>query len=394
MQRLLFLFFFFPFVFLTQQGSAVDILVNWAVPLKKEFASVKKRELAGVLYHDGVIVAALRNGHMAAFDRAGRKVGERRFNGSFTVPPLVVGDGILAGESNTVHFLAMDLSDRWVVHGKSPLVAQPLLRPEGIYLQFTENTVYLVDPLTGFLRANYTFYGETPLSYAILATPVSYGEKVAFGFSNGQIIFFIHRVAEREGVEEIIPYNKYHTGSSHSSFFDERNFFDVFSFLPSSEGMFFFSNGEKSGLLRLSDGAIHTFEGSLRNLRFEQFGNGEIVGYGEGGVWIFTRDGLVKRTVMRTGSFVSNYIPAGRYIFLTETSGTITIYDPTLTFPLASICVPHGISGHAEWAEGALYFISDMGVLYSLSVMEQRRVQKILAKEGKTGNKSADLLEK
>jgi len=306
----------------------------------------------------------------------------------------MLGEDILACESGTVRLLAPDLTDRWVLNGKSPLVAPPLLLPEGLYLQFVENTLYLVDPATGAIRANYTFYGDNPISYAVLTAPVPYGEKVAFGFSNGQVILFVHRVERTSGVEEILPYNKYQTGDGRMSFLDKREFFDVFSLLPVAEGMFLFSNGEASGLLRAGDGTVTRFEKHLRNLRFEPFGGDEVVAYGEGGAWLLSKDGTVRREVLKSGSFVSDYVPAGGYAFLAETGGAVTLYDAALSAPLDSVRIPQGVSGRAAWDGDALYLLSDMGVLYSFGVVERQKVQKILAKETKAGNNSADLSSK
>ncbi len=371
-------------------ADPVAFVVNWAVPLKKEFSSIKKREFSGVVYHDGVVYAVLRNGRIAAFDRAGRKLKERRFTGQFVVPPMVLKEGILVGESQVVRLLAPDLSDRWVLSGKSPLVASPLLRPEGLYLQFVENTVYLVDPESGALRANYTFYGEDPLSYVFLGSPVGVGEKVAIGFSNGQIIFFLHRVTG--GVDELLPYNKYQTGDGQVFIGDKRQFFDIFSLLWDKGDLLFFSNGEKSGIVRTSDGRITLFDKHLKNVRFTPDSGGvAFVAYGERGVWLLGNDGHVIREVFPSDSFVTNYVSAGNYVLFTEAGGDVSLYDEALERRLAMIRIPQGVSGQVAWDGTSFYLLSDMGVLYSLGVVETQKVQKILAKDAKAGNNSAVL---
>ncbi len=371
-------------------AESADLVLNWAVPLKKEFASIRKREFSGVVCYDGMVFALLRDGRIMVFDRAGRKVRERRFTGQFVVPPVVLEGGILVGESQIVRLLAPDLSDRWVLAGKSPLVAPPLLRPEGLYLQFVENTVYLVDPATGTLRANYTFYGEEPISYSFLSAPVSVGEKVAVGFSNGQIIFFLHRIAGT--VEEILPYNTYQTGNGQISFGDKRQFFDLFALMWDEREMLFFSNGEKSGILNAADGRITPFDKHLRNVRFAPLaGSDMVVAYGEGGVWLIGKDGNMAREVLRSDSFVTGYTPADDYVLFTESGGAVSLYDKALSRRLVVVPVPLGISGGAAWDGRSFYFLSDMGVLYSFGVMETQKVQKILAKEMKAGNNSAVL---
>ncbi len=393
--------FRFLMVFLLCWGtvsSAAEIVVNWAVPLKKEFASIKKREFAGVICRNGEIVVALRDGRVAVFDRAGRKLRERRFAGQFVVPPVEVAGGILVGESQVVRLLNTDLSDRWIVNGKSPLAAPPLVRPEGIYLQFVENTLYLVDPDSGMVRANYTFYGEDPLPYLLLANPISVGEKVFAGFSNGQIISFLYRAGG--GSEELLSYNKYQTGDGQVLFGEKRRFFDLFSLWWDGGGTIFFSNGEKSGTVRTTDGRITLFEAPketqpLRNVRFAPLpGSADeaVVAYGEGGVWLIGKEGVVMRKVLHSEGFVGSYTTGGGYALFADSSGVITLYDGMLTQVRATIRIPQGVSGAAARDGRSFYLLSDMGVLYSLGVAEDQKTQKILAKETKAGNNSAVLL--
>lgn len=359
-------------------AAAEELLVNWAVPLKKEMASIKKREYAGLLYHDGRIYAALRNGRLVMFDRAGRKRGERRFSGEFIIPPMAAGEGILVCESNVLRALNADLTERWQVAGKSPIVAPPLMRPEGIYLQFTENTIYLIDPNTGAIRANYTFYGDNPLSYAMLGRPVVYGDKAAFGFSNGQIIFFLHKKEAATGIEELLPYYKYQTGDA-SSLFDKKEFYDLFSLLPGAEGMLLFSNGEMGGVVRVTDGSV-TKTAEMRNLMLGELSDGSILGYGEGGALLLAKDGTVMKRLFKSDSFVSGYIPAGEYAFFTETGGAVSLYDAQLSGKITGTRIPQGVSSGGVWGDGALYVLSDMGVLYSFGVAKHEKGQKILEK--------------
>lgn len=359
-------------------AAAEELLVNWAVPLKKEFASIKKREYAGLLYHDGYLYAALRSGRIVVFDRAGRKLGERHYSGEFFIPPVKAAGGILVCESNTVRLLKPDLTELWSVPGKSPVVASPLVTPDGIFLQFAENTVYLVDPATGATRANYTFYGDNPLSYAMLGRPVAYGDKTAFGFSNGQILFFLLKKDAASGIEELLPYYKYQTGDA-SSFFDKKEFYDIFSLLPGAEGTMLFSNGETGGAVQVTDGSV-TKRAEMRNLMLVELADGNIIGYGEGGALIIAKDGTVQRRLFATPGFVTGYTPAGEYAFFTDSNGLVSLWDGALTGRLDGTRIPQGVSNGGVWADGSFYLLSDMGVLYSFGVVKNPKVQKILEK--------------
>ncbi|HOW50677.1 MAG TPA: PQQ-binding-like beta-propeller repeat protein [bacterium] len=359
-------------------AAADELLLNWAVPLKKEFASIKKREYAGLLYQEGHIYAALRNGRLIVFDRAGRKKGERRFSGEFLIPPVATEGGIIVCESNIVRSLKPDLTEQWQVTGKSPVVALPLLRPEGLYLQFSENSIYLVDPSDGAIRANYTFYGENPLSYAMLGRPVVYEDKTAFGFSNGQIIFFLHKKEAASGAEELLPYYKYQTGDTRA-LLDKKEFYDIFSLLLGAEGTLLFSNGETGGVVRVTDGSV-TKRAELRNLLLAELADGNVVGYGEGGALLLAKDGTVLRRLFASDSFVSGYLPMGDRAVFTETGGAVSVWDGQLTEKMAGTIIPQGVSSGAVRGEGAFYVLSDMGVLYSFSVVKNPKVQKILEK--------------
>lgn len=359
-------------------AAAEELLVNWAAPLKNEFASIRKREYAGVFYHAGHLYATLRDGRIVVFDREGRRLGERRFSGEFIIPPVAAPGGILVCESNTVRLLKPDLTEIWNVPGKSPVVSSPLVSSGGIFLQFAENTLYLVDPLTGAIRANYTFYGEDPLSYALLGRPVVYGDKTAFGFSNGQIIFFLLKKDAASGVEELLPYYKYQTGGS-AAIFDKREFHDIFSLLPGAEGNLLFSNGEGGGAIQVADGSV-TKRAEMRNLTLVELAGGEVLAYGEGGVLLLAKDGTVSRRLFATTGFVTGYVAGGGYAFFTDSLGAVSVWDGALTGRLTGTRIPQGVSSGGVWVEGSFYLLSDMGVLYSFGVVKNPKVQKILEK--------------
>ncbi|HNT27874.1 MAG TPA: hypothetical protein PKH10_06830 [bacterium] len=358
--------------------GAEELVINWAVPLKNEFASIKKREFAAPLYRDGLIYVALRDGRLMVFGRDGRKAGERRFTGGFVVPPVEIAGGVLVCESHTAHLLENgSLRDRWAVAGRSPVVARPISQPEGLYLQFLEHTVYLVDPADGAVKANYTFYGESQLSYLMLSQPVAYEDKRVFGFSNGQVFFFLYR-KDSYGVDEILPFYKYQTGEIQVGA-EKRDFYDIFSLLPGSEGMLLFSNGEAGGSIRVSNGAV-TKTGELRNLTLKERADGTVLAYGEAGALVLAKDGTVERRLFSSPSFVTGIVEAGSYALVTEMHGVVSLYLADLSRKLATVRIPQGVSNGGVWGDGAFYLLSDMGTLYSFGVVKKEKDQKILEK--------------
>ncbi len=342
---------------------AQTALIEWAVPLKKNKSALSYRETGGVLLFGEKLLVTTRDGRVMAFSKTGKKIRSVRLGREITLPPVAVGEKIVVAAGNSLFLLDSKLSVIWEVKGKAPVISEPVMWKSDLVAQFSDNSIYLVDMEKGTVKANYVSYIKNEISYARLSSPKVVDDKLAVGFSNGTIVYFIHRI-NRAGAEELVPFYRFKT-AGFSSYMEKREFYDIFSMLPMSDHLLF-SNGERGGIV-LSGKTIE--KKGMGNMRLELLSKGEVVGYGEGGVVIISESGDILRTALETERFVSTLSRGDRFAMAAEQEGNIYIMDRDLKELRFSFSIPDGVSGSIAADGDRFYFISNRGVLYSLLLL-------------------------
>jgi hypothetical protein len=353
--------------------NAQELMIEWAVPLKKNLVQINRREQGGITIFGKDLLVSTRSGDLHLFSDKGNIKKTVTFDGEFFLAPVVVDDGnVLVSVSNSIFMLNSSLEFVWSVSGKAPVASNPFVTPEYVMVQFHDNSIYLLDRKTGAIKTAYTSYSDEEVSYMRLPDPLMVDDKYVFGFSSGTIVFFIIRKTGAN--EEIVPYFRFKTSKSTRSF-DKKDFFDLLSIVPFKDTVMF-SGGEYGGYIL--EGKMERLE-NMRNLNLLIEKSGIYTGFGEGGIFSFDENGGLISKVFNSVNYVSNLINAGDYGFATTTGeGSIISYNEGYVHLLSkdyskvlfSIMIPNGVSAKAAVNDKAAYIISDMGVVYKLKVVK------------------------
>jgi outer membrane protein assembly factor BamB len=361
------LFLSFPAV------SGIELFLDWAKPLKKELVQLNKREIGGIVNFGENVLVATRSGRLHLFTPTGKIKKTLLFDGEFSLVPLVLDDGsVIVTVSNSVIMLDSALDQIWSVAGKAPVASTPLVEENNIFVQFHDNSIYMIERSTGAIRTAYTSYSDEDISYLRLPAPLKVDDKYVFGFSNGSIVFFMLRQSGQNA--ELVPYFRFKTAKT-SNTFDKKNFFDLLSIVPHKDTVLF-SGGEYGGLI--IEGKPEPLE-NMRNINIVKKDKKGYTGFGEGGIFLFDEEGVFVSKPFSTNNYVTNLLEHKECCIITTTGeGSIISYSEGHIFLLCenmkkqiqSIMVPNGISGKATLNDGSLFVLSDKGVVYKFKVVE------------------------
>ncbi len=395
-----FFFIFFIFLFSFQVFAEFDenagkapvfvkkgephLAIEWAVPLKKNQVQVNRREEAGVTFFGDDLLVATRAGELHLFGKNGGLKVTAVFEGECTVAPLAVDEThVLVPVSNSVFMLELVTEKKgkrtgyswkvlWNVTGKASVATRPFIYDDKfVLIQFHDSVIYVVDKESGELKNMYSDYENSEeLAVVRLAPPVVVDGKIVFGFSDGTITFFMLR---DEGKVDLIPYYKFKTAGSMKRF-EKRDFFDVLSFIGIEDSILF-SGGEYGGVI--VSGTPTKLE-NMEDLQLFKYGNG-FAGFGRRGIFIFDEDGKFKSQPFKSMNYVTNLVQgngfavamtSGEGPMLGDTDAFIYLLSPDFTQVYYSMMIPNGVSSNAVSERNALYFVSDMGVLYKFKVLK------------------------
>ena len=360
------------------------LAIEWAIPLKKNQVQVNRREEAGVTLFGEDLLVATRAGELHLFGKNGELKVTAVFEGECTVPPLAVDEKhALVPVSNSVFMLELVTEKKgkktdyswkvlWSAAGKATVATQPLIYKDKLVLiQFHDSVIYVVDKESGELKNMYSDYENSEeVAVVRLASPILVEEKVVFGFSDGTITFFMLR---DDGKVDLIPYYKFKT-SNNVRRFEKRDFFDVISFIQIEDSILF-SGGEYGGVI--VGGKPVKLE-NMEDLQLFKYGSG-FAGFGRRGIFMFDDDGKFKSQPLKSMNYVTNLVQgngfavamtSGEGPMLGDTDAFIYLLSPDFTKVHYSMMIPNGVSSNAVCDRNAVYFISDMGVLYKFKVLK------------------------
>jgi len=360
------------------------LAIEWAIPLKKNQVQVNRREEAGVTLFGEDLLVATRSGELHLFGKNGGLKVTAVFEGECTVAPLAVDEThALVSVSNSVFMLELVTEKKgkktdyswkvlWNIAGKATVATQPLIYEDKfVLIQFHDSVIYVVDKESGELKNMYSDYENSEeLAVIRLATPIFVDGKIVFGFSDGTITFFMLR---DEGKVDLIPYYKFKTSNSTRKF-EKRDFFDVLSFIQIEDSILF-SGGEYGGMI--VGGKPVKLE-NMEDLQLFKYKKG-FAGFGRRGIFIFDEDGKFKSQPLKSMNYVTNLVrgngfavamTSGEGPMLGDTDAFIYLLSPDFTKVHYSMMLPNGVSSNAVCDKNAVYFISDMGVLYKFKVLK------------------------
>lgn len=365
---------FFVVLFLFSSAlEAQELMIEWAVPLKKNLVQLNRREQGGVTIFGKDILVSTRSGDLHLFSDKGSIKKTVTFDGEFFLAPIVVDDGnVMVSVSNSVFMLNSSLELVWSVSGKAPVASNPFVTQEYVMVQFHDNSIYLLDRKTGAIKTAYTSYSEEEVSYMRLPEPLMVDDKYVFGFSSGTIVFFMVRKVGAN--EELVPYFRFKTSKTTRSF-EKKDFFDLLSIVPFKDTVMF-SGGEYGGYIL--EGKVNPLD-NMKNLNLLIEKNGKYTGFGEGGIYSFDENGVFVSKIFNSLNYISNLMPVSDFAFASTTGegsilayseGHIHLMSKNYSKVLHSIMIPNGVSAKAAVNDKAVYVISDMGVVYKLKVVK------------------------
>lgn len=358
-----------------------QLMIEWARPLKKNLVQVNRREQGGIAaFRDGILVTT-HSGDMHYVSSKGEIKLTATFDGTFSIVPLVINEKhVIVSVSNKVYMLELveeskrlDWKVLWHVSGKSSVASVPFVRDDKtVYIQFHDNSIYLVNKADGTLITSYSdFEKNDDVSVLRLPSPLVLDDKIVFGFSNGTIIFFMQRAGSFR--EELIPYYKFKTSNSVARF-EKKEFYDTLSIVPIEDSILF-SNGEYGGAI--VDGKPTKYE-NMEDLQLLSVPTG-IIGYGKRGVMQFDAEGKFVKQLFKSTNYVTNLAitesfavvtTSGEGPMLGNSDGFIYLYAPDFSRMYHSIMVSNGISGKMAAVGNTIYLLSDKGVLYKFNILK------------------------
>ena len=360
------------------------LAIEWAVPLKKNQVQVNRREEAGVTFFGDDLLVATRAGELHLFGKNGGLKVTAVFEGECTVAPVAVDEKhVLVSVSNSVFLMELVTEKKgkkteygwkvlWKIDGKASVAAQPFIYEDRLVLvQFHDSVIYVVDKESGELKNMYSDYENSEeLAVVRLAQPVIVDGKIVYGFSDGTITFFMLR---DEGKIDLIPYYKFKTANSMRRF-EKRDFFDVLSFVQIEDSILF-SGGEYGGVI--VDGKPVKLE-NMEDLQLFKYENG-FAGFGRRGIFLFDENGKFKAQPFKSMNYVTNLVTgdgfavamtSGEGPMLGDTDAFIHLLSSDFTKDYYSMMIPNGVSSNAVSDRNAVYFVSDLGVLYKFKVLK------------------------
>ena len=374
------IFILFLFIFSLQLYSA-PLLIEWARPLKKNLVGENRREQGGISSFGKDILVVTRNGSMHLFSTKGELKRSVKFDGEFYFTPETTEKGeIFVPVSNTLFCLDENFNVKWSISGKAPISSEPFIDDDKVFVQFHDNSIYLVDRSTGEIRTTYTYYTNDEISFIRLAKPFYMEDKIVFSFSNGMVFYFALR-KNSAGTEELVPWFRIRTSKQQRSL-DKRNFYDLLSVIPLNETVLLYSGGEYGGII--SEGKSTELK-KMRNVRLIKEEDGSLSGYGEGGIFLYGPEGSFLldesgesvATPFVSENYVTNNIKVGNSrVVTTVGAGSMISYNEGFIYLLSedyskvlySVMVPNGVSAKGLLHQGSVYILSDMGVLYKLNI--------------------------
>jgi len=353
--------------------SAEKLVLEWAVPLKDNILTqLNQREQGGITVFGKELLVMTSKGEMHLFSTKGTIKKTIKFDGEFIHMPQVLDDGnLLVTVSNSIFLLNSKLEKIWSTSGKAPFASRPLVKGPNIYAQFMDNSVYLLDRKNGEIKTAYSYYTDEDISMMRLSAPFFSNDKIVIGFSNGMIIYFMHKM---DPTEELVPYFKFKTARS-MKLLEKKEFFDILSIIPYKDTIIF-SNGENGGII--VDGKIKKIK-KMRNLNLIREKDNSITGYGETGILKFAQDGKFLEQPFKSKGYVTNCLNLGSSRFITTTGagsiinyneGHIHLLSPDYKKTLFSIMIPNGVSAFATFKGNSVFIMSDMGVVYRFNVIK------------------------
>ncbi len=375
---------FFSFFFLlvsvlsaTAESLPSKMIIDWSIPLKHEQGFATHAEYAGVVQRGDHFVVALRSGELVVVDRNGRIVFRRLYEGEHTVTPFVDSSDDTLYVATGVSLRALDAyyDERWFLSLRAPLVARPLIDGNTLYVETQDNTVYAIDKKTGKILGSYTSYDTVPIAYVRLTDPRKIGDKIAFGFPTGTLVFFMVKTESDDSVD-FIPYFRFKTRSGAVS--SENHFFDLFSFAQNDDELLF-SNGEQGG--RIVSGKVYPVP-HMENVTLRPLANGSFLGYGEGGIYRFSSDGTFKRHLFKSRNFVSGLVmthnaviavESGEPTMLARREGGIYLFDKQFSKVVDAVTVPNGFSSEPVAVPDGCVVLTNSGVLLKIIVAEEEK---------------------
>lgn len=368
--------YFLTFLLVFFAGTTIsgqELFLEWAVPLKKNLVQLNRREQGGVTAYGKDILVSTRDGNLHLFSEKGKNIKTIQFDGEFYFSPEISANGnVLVCVSNSIFMLDNSLNMIWNVSGKAAVASKPLVTEDSVFVQFHDNSIYVLNKETGAIKTAYTYYSDEEVSFLRLSRPFISEDKIVFGFSSGMIIYFMHR--KSGSVEELVPYFKFKTSSS-SKLFDKKEFYDLLTIIPYKDTILF-SGGEYGG--SIIDGKVTHLE-NMKNLHLISEESGGFTGYGEGGIFSFNENGVFNSKLLKSANYVSNLVKSDAYAIATTTGegsilgyseGYIYLMSSDYSKILHSVMIPNGISSEVAKINNSLYLISDMGVLYKFKVVK------------------------
>lgn len=362
---------FLSVILLFSISYAAELVMEWAVPIKKNLTQLNKREQGGVVVFGKDLLVATRSGSLIHFSQKGEIKKTLVFDGEFFFAPQVLEDGkVLVAVSNSVFLFDPSLNLIWSSSGKTPVASKPMVDKQNILVQFQDNAIYVLDMSDGKIKTSYTYYSDEEVSFLRLSSPFILGEKHVFGFSSGMIVFFMMK----NNGSEMIPYFKFKT-SNRTGMFEKKEFFDILSIVPVKDTIVF-SGGEYGGIV--VEGKVQQLE-NMKNLNLVNETDGTLTGYGEAGVFKFDAEGKFTSKPFSSLNYVSNYISSGDYAVLSTTGeGSILGYEEGFVYLMSadlkkqhhSIMIPNGVSSSMAFKNNSVFFLSDMGVVYKFNILK------------------------
>lgn len=353
------------------------LIFDWVTPLKHNQTFETHREYAGVVIRDNKIVVALRSGELVVVNSSGRIVFRRQYEGTHTTKPLVDAEDNTLYLASGSSFRALDehFDEKWYLSLRAPIATRPLIDGDTIYIATLDNSVYAINKKTGKIRGSYTSYDTVPLSYIHLADPLKIDDKIVFGFANGTILFFMIKEDGPDAVN-IIPYFRFRTKKSTIS--SGHRFYDLFSIKGNADYLLF-SNGELGG--KIISGKIqaipHMENIILTNLQSDN----SYVGYGQSGVYRFSKKGDFERHLFQTKNFVTGLLPLSKGVIVTTTGeptflarreGAIYFLNNDYSELLDATMIPSGISSNPVHYGDDIIVLTNAGALIKIIIKENR----------------------
>ncbi len=337
--------------------SAESIIIEKVIKLKETLRDEAFPEQGGAAFFKDKFLFTTDNGLFIVSDTKGKFLLKEKTQNQFIFEPVVNGDSYYLISTAAIEKRDINNKIIWNLKTKTPAASRPFFTENGkIFIQLQDNTIYYLDDTKGTVESNYTYYNENEISYIKLADPILSGDKVIFGFSNGLITYFTVKN------NQLIPFYKFKT-AGRSFYYTKKDFYDIFSFVNTPEGLLF-SSGEEGGLM--IKGKVNPIK-EISNIRLKDIGK-EVLGYGEHGIFIYDKNGKLLRNPLKTEGFIFDVTSDETNALATDSEGRLYILDSNFEKVKGKFKIPEGINGKIASLNGKFAFISNFGNLYIVSI--------------------------